>query len=275
MNQSFFSTPLPGPRGRYLCGAALLGALVLVAQPASAKEPKSPPPSSTESAEARSRELMKKHFPLEEDIGPLPVVRVPKAGELPKTPANGKASRARSAPRARAEAKAASPPPAAPPTGVAAPATADVPDVPIDPSPVAPAAKPAPEQAKGEHGEGPSLGSEDNRQIDDLLSRALTDAAPAAPPPQPSDPSLPPLGMAAIKQTMASVQPGVTRSCRLGRLGVVLVRVVVAPSGEVARVTPEGKSAGMRPAPCVVDQVRRARFPQSSGGTFEYTLTVR
>jgi hypothetical protein len=277
MNQSFFTSPLPGSRSRYLCGVALLGAAVLIANPASAKDPKTPPPS-TESSEARSRELLKKHFPLEEDIGPLPVVRVPKADE-PKAPAPGaKAGRARHAAKPRAEVKAAaSTPPAAPPAGVSAPASSEVPDVPLDPSPVAPAPRPPeePKEPKVEHGDGPSLGSEDNRQIDDLLSRALTDAAPAAPPPPQADTARPPLGMAAIKQTMASVQPGVTRSCRLGRLGVVLVKVVVTPSGEVARVTPEGKSASMRPAPCVVDQVRRARFPQSAGGTFEYTLTVR
>ena len=126
-----------------------------------------------------------------------------------------------------------------------------------------------------EHSAGPALGSEDNRQIDDLLSRALTDApAGAAAVDDPAEESLPPLGMAAIRQTMQTVQPEVKNNCRLGRLGVVLVKVVVEPNGAVASVAPEGKLAKAPLARCVVDHVKRARFPRSGGGSFQYTLTV-
>ena len=127
------------------------------------------------------------------------------------------------------------------------------------------------------HVQSTEIGSEASRKIDDMLSHALTDTVPA-PEEEPAVPVaavLPPLGMAAIKETMATVQPDVKRNCRLGRLGVVQVRVVVAPTGEVARVTPEGKLAQSAPASCVVDRVRRARFPRSGGGNFQYTLTVR
>ena len=230
-----------------------------------AKAPK-PAPKPTEDSEARSKELMKKHFPLEEDIGPLPVVRVPKADSTKPPPAKVEKPRPE---KAKAEAKEIPHPVAARP----ADAVMAAPSPPIEPVPVAvPKKKEAPE---AEHGAGPALRNEDNAQIDDLLSRALTDGPVAAEPVRAADPVSPPLGMVAIKQTMQALQPEVERDCRLGRLGVVQVRVVVAPTGEVARVTPQGKLAKGPPAPCVAERVRRARFPRSSGGTFEYTLTVR
>ena len=288
MKQSSFASPPPvspaqrgsswrrsSHRWSLTIAAALVGAAVLAPGWAFAKAKKPAAKSAeSESAEARSKELMKKHFPLEEDIGPLPVVRVPKSeeGKDGKVPAakveKPKPMKARA--EARAEANKAVPHPV---TGRPADSVMAEPSPPIDPVPVAPPK--AKEPPEPEHGAGRALGSEDNRQIDDMLSRALTDTHVAAAPQERVDPVLPPLGMVAIKQTMQALQPEVERDCRLGRLGVVLVRVVVAPTGEVARVTPQGKLAKASLAPCVAERVRRARFPRSAGGTFEYTLTVR
>jgi hypothetical protein len=279
MKQSSFASPppvSPAPRGSswrpsshrwsLSIAVALVGAAVLAPGSVFAKAKKPATKAESESAEARSKELMKKHFPLEEDIGPLPVVRVPKSEEG-KVPA-AKVEKPRPL-KAKAEAKEVP----HPVTGRPADSVMAAPSPPIDPVPVAPPK--AKEPPEPERGAGPALGGEDNRQIDDLLSRALTDTHVAAAPQERVDPVLPPLGMVAIKQTMQALQPEVERDCRLGRLGVVLVRVVVAPTGEVARVTPQGKLAKASLAPCVAERVRRARFPRSAGGTFEYTLTVR
>jgi hypothetical protein len=280
MIHTSFSRP-PASTGQYpsvpkrslprwsLWAVALLGAMALVPRAAWAKKRK--PPAAAPSAsdmEARSKELLKKHFPLEEDIGPLPVVRVPKAEEgkkqMPPKPDKPRLE------KARAETAQAAPPP-----GVAPPATAVPAAPPVEETSVAVAPPPKKEPVKAPPA-APAIGSEDSRQIDDLLSRALTDPGHhSAPDETAGDPVLPPLSMDAIKATMQAVQPEVKSQCRLGRLGVVLVRVVVAPSGEVARVTPEGKLAKAPPASCVAERVRRARFPRSAGGTFEYTLTVR
>jgi hypothetical protein len=267
MKQFPLVSPSPTARRRSLWLVALFGAAVLAPASVDAKAKKPAPKPESESSEARSKELMKKHFPLEEDIGPLPVVRVPK-GEEGKVPA-AKVEKARPT-KPKAEAKEIPHPVADRP----ADSVMAAPSPPIDPPPAAapPKAKEPPEP---ERGAGPALAGEDNRQIDDLLSRALVDTHVAGAPPPRAETALPPLGMVAIKQTMQALQPEVERDCRLGRLGVVQVRVVVAPTGEVARVTPQGKFAKASLAPCVTERVRRARFPRSGGGTFEYTLTVR
>ena len=273
MNESLFtSSPSRRSLQRWpLWAVALLGAMVLVPAAASGKEPKGskrrPPPAAAvpEDSEARSKELLKKHFPLEEDIGPLPVVRVPKAPEG-KSPAAAKIEKPKP-PEPKPEPK------ETPPAAVARPAAVPAPP-PIEKPPVAAAPKKK-EEARPETVQAPALGSEASQQIDDLLSRALTENDVPAAAPAEEAPIRAPLDITAIKETMQAVQPEVKRSCRLGRLGVVLVRVVVTPNGEVARVTPEGKFARTPIGPCVVDRVKRARFPMSAGGSFDYTLTVR
>ncbi len=258
-----------------LLGVALLGGMVLAPAAASGKDAKPPAAPASNDSEARSKELLKKHFPLEEDIGPIPVVRVPKADEAKAAAAKVEKEKAEKAriERARQQARAAAVPAAKepPPPAVATPGTSSVPPTPI-------AAEPKKKEAvRPEPSQGPALKTEDSQQIDDMLARALTEvevpAESAAE--QPVAAALPPLGMAAIRQTMQTVQPEVKRDCPLGRLGVVLVRVEVTPSGQVASVIPEGKLAKSPPAPCVAERVRRARFPRSAGGTFSYGLTVR
>jgi hypothetical protein len=282
----------PQPRSRWLV-VLLLGGMFLP-RTVSGKEPKSSEPRSTQrgvsTSEARSKELLKNHFPLEEDIGALPVVRIPKVPE-PKAPPPAATRVERPRPEKRSEkgrvagpareapqAREAPPVREAPPPVVARPATTEVADQPIESAALAATPKlPAKKEMPREFVEAPALRREESQQIDDLVTRALSGSetranAPARGEPEPA---LPALGLAAIRATMQTVEPEVKRDCRLGRLGVVLVRVVVAPSGEVARVTTEGKLAKAPPAACVIDRVKRARFPRSSGGSFQYTLTVR
>jgi hypothetical protein len=285
MNQSMFPALPPGSPRQHRSvrlGVALLSGILLASAPlsVSAKEPAKESKAAAESnadSEARSKELLKKHFPLEEDIGPIPVVRVPKSDPAKEAAAKAEKARVEKAraerakiDRARAASAAEAKEPKEGAPALATPGTNDVPETPIADLPKkVEAPKAAVVQA------APALGSEDNRQIDDLLSRALTEReVPAELPPPPPTSNLPPLGMDAIRATMQAVQPEVKRDCPLGRLGVVLVRVVVTPSGEVARVTPEGKLAKSPPASCIVDRVKRARFPKSAGGSFRYTLTV-
>jgi hypothetical protein len=271
MKHSSFHSSLCGIAGTVVC----LGALVISPGSAAAKRKQPPATPTAADAEARSKELMKKHFPLEEDIGPLPVVRVPKVEEPPKAPPPSRFDRRRGKMmKASAEPKPAPPPvapPAAEPPAVEKPVENPVAAAPPKKEP------PPPPPPREVHAPASEITSEASRKIDDLLSNALTDTVPQPEVEEevPAGASLPPLGMAAIKETMATVQPEVKKSCRLGRLGVVQVRVIVTPSGEVARVTPEGKLAQTPPASCVAERVRRARFPRSGGGNFQYTLTVR
>ncbi len=278
MNQSSISSSVMRlSLRRHAPLVAVLGAVVLVPGVVAAKERKAAPPTNAD-IEARSKELMKKHFPMEEDIGPLPVVRVPKAEEVKPPPAppvkavrirgrHGKFVRASAPPLPREPMVAAEP---TPPPADEAPA--EKPPAPPPPAPKKEAAPP-----REGHEQASALGSEESRQIDNLLSHALTDSVPApeAAEDAPAGANLPPLGMAAIKETMQALQPEVKRNCRLGRLGVVQVRVEVSPSGDVQNVTPEGKLAATPPASCVVERVKRAHFPRSGGGNFQYTLTVR
>ena len=248
----------PGPTPRRAPWALLwMGVILLVPAVATAGENKQGADSEA-AAKARQDALLKKHFPLEEDIGPVPVVRVPK-NEESKTasrPERGKPVRRKETGGSR----------------VARPGSA-VPDK-LDETAFAPEKKAAEPEAAPVEGE--PLGAETNQHIDDLVTRALTDPHPEAPaePEQPAA-ARPPLGKAAIKKSMLRVQPLVRRHCNLGYPGVVLVRVEVAPAGKVARVTPEGALAHQPPAACVVERVKRARFPKSGGGSFQYAFSVR
>jgi len=78
-----------------------------------------------------------------------------------------------------------------------------------------------------------------------------------------------------IKRGMAAVAPA-AEGCSVGTAGLASVRLTVAPSGQVTKVTITGPFAGTPVAACVERAVRAARFPPWDGGpqSFGYSYLL-
>ena len=136
------------------------------------------------------------------------------------------------------------------------------------------AAAPAPAPVKAKPADG-------TRTLDDLLNDASGGAsgggdsgggARAEAKPAKKD-----LDRSDIKTAMGSVQ-GQAQACRdqFGVAGTVAVKVVVAPSGPVTKVTTTGSFAGTPTGDCVAAAVRDASFPSWEGApmTIQYSFLL-
>jgi hypothetical protein len=142
------------------------------------------------------------------------------------------------------------------------------------PAPAAPVRPAGPEPTSRPHDVAPETGS----KIDAMVAKAFVKTSATAPPPESSIAAAP--GTAApnpdeIATAMKPLRAEVKSACTFGQRGVLTVRVEVAGDGHVGNVTPEGPLAEQPSAACVLDAVRRTKFPASAGSTFRYPFPVR
>jgi hypothetical protein len=155
------------------------------------------------------------------------------------------------------------------------PAPAPPPPAPVRPAaPAAPVRPAAAEQGLRPHDVAPETG----KSIDAIVAKAFVAPGPAAAAPAESAPA--PTGSAApntdeIAAAMKPVRAEIKSACTFGQRGSITVRIEVASDGHVANVTPEGPLAQQPAAACVLDAVRRTRFPASAGASFRYPFSVR
>jgi hypothetical protein len=160
------------------------------------------------------------------------------------------------------------------------------PGVALDPTPTpAPApTRAAPVAAAPPRPSGPEptsrphdVAPETRNEIDAMLGKAFVKPGVAAAAPEPTAPVA--SGTAPdtdeIATAMKPLRAEVKAGCPFGRRGVITVRVEVASDGHVANVTPEGPLAEQPSAACVLDAVRRTRFPASAGSSFRYPFAVK
>jgi hypothetical protein len=118
---------------------------------------------------------------------------------------------------------------------------------------------------------------ETGNEIDAMLGKAFVKPGVAAPAPE-SAPAAAGSGAPNPDEIAAAMKPltkEIKSACPFGTRGVVTVRVEVAGDGHVANATPEGPLAEHAGAGCVLDAVRRKKFPASAGSTFRYPFPVR
>lgn len=123
--------------------------------------------------------------------------------------------------------------------------------------------KPAPEpkKAPGKVGKDGKEAKDGEPSFDDLLKEAgVNEKKPAAPKLERKS-----LSGGDIKQGMGSVA-GKAAACYAGTQGTASVKLTVAPSGQVTKVTVSGPFAGTPVASCVEAAVRSASFPAWDGG---------
>jgi hypothetical protein len=150
---------------------------------------------------------------------------------------------------------------------------------PTPPPRPAPAAAAAPSRPSGpEPTSRPhDVAPETRNEIDAMLGKAFVKPGVAAAAPEPSAP--PAAGAAPntdeIAAAMKPLRAEIKSGCPFGQRGVITVRVEVAGDGHVANVTPEGPLAEQPSAACVLDAVRRTRFPGSAGSSFRYPFAVK
>ena len=131
--------------------------------------------------------------------------------------------------------------------------------------------KSAPNAAPQAAGSGATGSGSDEPSFDELVKQA--GVAPA----KPAAPRLDRKALSAddIKRAMTAVTAS-AKACFTGTEGLATVRLTVAPSGKVTKVTTSGPFAGTPTAACVERAVKSAMFPPWDGGpqSFGYSYLL-